>query len=86
MADQTPAELAKKADDLQKQADAAKAASDAAAELAKHPRAPEVIVIDILHAIGDRLGNHPRLEKLLAELDAAVVRAAPPADAEKQAA
>lgn len=64
---QTAAELAEA---QQKLANAEAAHAAAQAESAT-PRMPFVVVHDILTFIAGRFGNHPQLEKLLAELKAA---------------
>ena len=67
MAEPTAAELKAQAAELQKKADAAQEAED---EASRHPRAPEVIVMDFMRQVSNVLGNHPKLQKLVDELDA----------------
>lgn len=67
MAEPTAAELKAQLADLQKKAADAQAAED---EAARHPRHPEEIVQDFMHQAANLLGNHPKLQKLVDEIDA----------------
>ena len=76
MAEPTAAELKAQAAALQKKADEAQAAED---EAAKHPREPQVILEDFMRTVTLILGSHPKLEKLVAELDKVTAEKAPAA-------
>jgi hypothetical protein len=80
MAEATSAELKVKLAAMQKELDATEAAE---AEAAAHPREPQVIFGDFMRAVSGILGNHPKLEKLVTELETVMAEnaaAAPAAD------
>ena len=66
MAEATSAELKVKLAAMQKELDATEAAE---AEAAAHPREPQVIFGDFMRAVTSILGSHPKLEKLVTELE-----------------
>lgn len=53
----------------------AQAAHAAAMEATATPRAPMVVLLDFLGLVVSRFGNHPTLEKLLKEFEAAITPA-----------
>jgi len=53
----------------------AQAALDAEAKAAAEPRAPEVVLTDLLEQIAMRLGNRPELRVLIAEYKGATKQA-----------
>jgi len=71
----TEAETQAALDQAQHDFEAAKAAHDAAVAASAGPRAPDVIIFDLLEAIVMHGGNHPKQRALLKELKA--VTAAP---------
>ena len=84
MAEPTSAELKVKLAAMQKELDATEAAE---AEAAAHPREPQVIFGDFMRAVTSILGSHPKLEKLVTELETVMAEKAPAAPpAEKAAA
>lgn len=84
MAEPTSAELKVKLAAMQKELDATEAAE---AEAAAHPREPEVIFGDFMRAVTSILGSHPKLEKLVTELEKVTAEQAPAAPAtDKEAA
>jgi len=79
----TVAELQAAADKAQRDLEAAKKAAETEAKVKAEPRAPEVVISDLLGAIVMRLGNRPDLQLLLTELKAAahIEEPPPPANA-----
>jgi len=71
MPSQTVAELQAEADKAQRNLKAAQDAAAAEAKVKAEPRAPQVVISDLLEAIVMRLGNRPELKLLLTELKAA---------------
>jgi septal ring factor EnvC (AmiA/AmiB activator) len=68
--DQTVEQLQAEADAAQRRLEAAKTA-DAALQKAKEtPRAPDVVLADLLEAFAMRLGNRPELKLLITEYKA----------------
>jgi len=79
-------ELQKQADLLQAQLKKAQADEAELEKVRSTPRAPEVVLTNLLEAIAMRLGNRPELKLLLAEYKAATKQEEPPAPDEPLAA